>query len=297
MSSFWSLFIIVLTVVSILATLFLLKKTSSITKEELDTETTGHVWDGDLRELNNPLPRWWLNLFYITIVFAIAYLVLYPGLGNFAGTLGWTSTGQYDTEVAAAEAEYQPIFAAFAERPIAELAGDSAALSAGYNLFVNECAQCHGADARGARGFPNLSDSAWLWGGDTAQIVATITNGRQGVMPPWGAALGEDGVREAAQYVRQLGGLDHDAALASAGATRFQTFCSACHGLEGKGNPLLGAPDLTDADWLYGSDLESITETIQQGRQNQMPAFKDRLGDERIHVVAAYVYSLSAQQQ
>ena len=209
--------------------------------------------------------------------------------------LGWSSDGQYEQQMEAAEERYQPIFASFAERPIEELAQDGAALSAGYNLFVNECAQCHGSDARGAKSYPNLTDQAWLWGGDAQQIVQSITHGRQGVMPPWGAALGEDGVQEVAQYVLQLGGLEHDAGLATAGATRYQAFCSACHGAEGLGNPALGAPNLTDQNWLHGSDLASITETIVNGRQNQMPAFNDRLGDERIHVVAAYVYSLSAQ--
>lgn len=296
MSSSWSLYVIILTVVSIIATALLLRMTSRISSDELKKQDTGHVWDGDLRELNNPLPRWWLISFYLTIIFAVLYLILYPGLGNFAGVLGWTSSGQYDTQIEQAEERYQPIFAAFAQRTIPELAQDGAALSAGYNLFVNECAQCHGSDAGGARSFPNLTDKAWLWGGAPEQIVTTITHGRQGVMPPWGAALGEQGVKEATQYVLQLGGLDHDATLASAGATRFQAFCAACHGAEGKGNPVLGAPDLTDQDWLHGSDAASIADTIENGRQNRMPAFQERLGDERIHVVAAYVYSLSAQQ-
>ena len=174
MSGSWSIYVIILTLGSILATLWLLRKTSRITAEEMKEETTGHVWDGDLRELNNPLPRWWLISFYLTIVFAILYLILYPGLGNFAGVLGWYSDGQYEQQMEAAEERYQPIFASFAERPIEELAQDGAALSAGYNLFVNECAQCHGSDARGAKSYPNLTDQAWLWGGDAQQIVQSI---------------------------------------------------------------------------------------------------------------------------
>lgn len=295
MSSFWSLFVIVLTVVSLIATLLLLRLTSRMPKEELDQETTGHVWDGDLREYNNPLPRWWLGLFYLTIVFAVVYLVLYPGLGNFAGVLGWSSSDQYDAQIAQAEEQYQPIFAAFAEQDIPDLAQNGQALAAGYNLYVNECAQCHGSDARGARGFPNLTDDAWIWGGQPEQILTAIRHGRQGVMPPWGTPLGEQGVKEVTDYVLKLAGLDHTPALAEAGASKYQMFCVACHGADGKGNQALGAPNLTDDAWLYGSDPATIAETIINGRQNQMPAFTERLGDERIHVLAAYVYSLSAQ--
>lgn len=295
MSNAWSFYIIALTAAFIIATLMLLRMTSRVNKDEIDAETTGHVWDGDLREYNNPLPRWWLWLFYITIIFSVAYLVLYPGMGNFAGVLGWSSTEQYDQQIAQAEERYQPIFAAFAERPITDLAKDGAALSAGYNLYVNECAQCHGSDGRGAKGFPNLADNDWLWGGEPETIVTTLRHGRNGAMPPWGAALQEQGVNEVTQYVLKMGGLDHEPALAEAGGAKYQMFCVACHGVNGQGNPMLGAPNLTDDIWLHGSDEAAIADIITNGKQNQMPAFQDRLGEERIHVVAAYVHSLSAQ--
>jgi cytochrome c oxidase cbb3-type subunit 3 len=259
------------------------------------SDTTGHEWDG-LREYNNPMPRWWLGLFYLTIAFALVYLLLYPGLGNFKGLLGWTQTGAYEAEVKQVEADVAPLFAKYAATPIPELAKDPAAMATGRRLFVTNCAVCHGADGHGSRGFPNLADTIWHWGGSPEQIEQTITQGRQAAMPPWGPALGEDGVKAVATYVRSLSGKTGDPALIAAGKEKFQTLCVACHGPDGKGNPMLGAPDLTDDYWLYGGSQEAIETSIRNGRMGVMPAHKDLLNPERIHVLAAYVYGLSHEQ-
>lgn len=291
MSSFWSWFIIILTVVNILACFWLINWTSK--KSPGEEDTTGHVWDADLAEYNNPLPRWWLWLFYLTIVFAIAYLILYPGLGNFSGTLGWSQEGQYEMEVAQSEERYAPLYQRYAATPIAELAEDPDALRTGHNLYVNNCAQCHGSDARGAIGFPNLTDGEWLYGGDPDTIKMSIINGRNGVMPPWGPALGADGVKQVTEYVLGLSGQEHDAALAAEGQQKFAMFCVACHGADGKGMAVLGAPNLTNNIWLHGGTRESIANIVENGLNNMMPPQGGILGEDRAHVVAAYVYSLS----
>ena len=294
MSTFWSWYIIVLTVASILGIWWLIRWTSKpIPKEE--GATTHHVWDGNLEEYNNPLPRWWLNMFYISIFFSIGYLLLYPGMGNFRGLLGWSQVGQYDREVARAEAVYAEIFERFAAVPIPELARDEAAMRAGHNLFMNNCATCHGSDARGALSFPNLANNDWLWGGSPEALAHSIARGRVGVMPGWGAALGEDGVTEVTEYTLSLAGREHDAALAEAGKPRYDMFCVACHGTDGRGNPALGAPNLTNDVWLHGGSRTRIARVIREGVLNEMPAQAPLLGEQRVHVLAAYVYGLNLE--
>ena len=295
MSSFWSGWIILLTVANIIGAVWLLWMTSRLSPEEKASETTGHVWDGDLKEYNNPLPRWWLWLFYLTVVFSIIYLVLFPGLGNFKGVLGWSQTGQYQDEVQRIEEQQDAFFARFEDMDIAQLAREPDAMSAAANIFGNRCAQCHGSDGRGAQGFPNLTDEAWLWGGDEAAVLASIQNGRNGVMPPLGDSLGgEQGVAQMVEYVRSLSGLDHDAAMAAAAAPLWAV-CGACHGMDGTGMTALGSPNLTDGAWLYGSDRYTITQTITNGRQNQMPAQLPVLGEMQSRLMAAYVLRLSGQ--
>jgi cytochrome c oxidase cbb3-type subunit 3 len=292
-SSFWDIYIAVITLVSVLACAVFLKMQSKRRVAGTATETTGHTWDEDLGEYNNPLPRWWMWLFYITIVFALIYLALYPGLGSWKGLLGWTEVGQLEQENARAEAQFGPIYDKYAKIGIVALAKEPEALAIGQKLFLNHCAQCHASDAGGSRGFPNLTDNDWLWGGAPETIEATITNGRTGVMPPWGPVLGEQGVKDVAHYVMSLSGLAHDSIRAERGKALFAQNCVACHGPEGKGNQALGAPNLTDKIWLFGSGEPTIIETITKGRMGQMPAQKDLLSPARIHLLAAYVYSLS----
>ncbi|MEG0820785.1 MAG: cytochrome-c oxidase, cbb3-type subunit III [Burkholderiaceae bacterium] len=262
-----------------------------------DPATTGHVWDGDLQEFNNPMPRWWIVMFYITVVFSLLYLALYPGLGTeWKGMFKWSSTGQYDGEVKLAQEKYGPMFEAFAKEPIEQLAGNPKAIVIGQRIFLNNCAQCHGSDARGSRGFPNLSDGDWMYGGAPETLVTTITGGRIGVMPPMGAALGgKVAVEDVANYVLSLSGSAHNSAKAVKGKEKFDTVCAACHGIDGKGNQALGAVNLTDKTWLYGGSLATVTETINGGRTNVMPSFKQILSGPEIHLVAAYVWSLSHQ--
>ncbi len=299
MTSGWSLFVVILTVLNIAACFWLLRWTSKprTANEKIGGGAdTGHVWDKDLREYNNPLPKWWLWLFYITIAFGVLYLALFPGLGNFAGMKGWTQLSQYEEERATVEARAAALLAPLAVLPVAELVNNEQAMSTAHNLFQQNCAQCHGSDGGGAVGFPNLRNADWQWGGDADAVVATIAAGRVAAMPPWGAVLGDDGVNEVIAYVQTLSGQQADATLAAAGATRFQTVCSACHGMDGKGNPLLGAPNLTDDVWLYGSDTATLKKTIVEGRNGQMPAWSDKLGEQRVKLLAAYVTKLAAGQ-
>lgn len=299
---FWPIYISVITVASIVGTwLFLRSQTSRKLAPGEKPELMEHTWDGDLQDLNNPLPRWWLGLFYATMVFAVGYLILWPGLGNYAGLLNWTSRGEYEAEVKAAEARFQPIYAGFMQQDIATVAADPDARTIGRNLFLTYCSQCHGSDAAGARGFPNLTDNDWLYGGDPEAIKATITEGRSGVMPPWGDALGDDGVRQVANYVLSLSGRQHDAALAAAGKTKFAENCAACHMPDGTGMQALGAPNLTDKVWLYGGSEAAIIESIAKGRNGVMPAMTQTLGttsnrEAKLHLLAAYVYGLSQKQ-
>ncbi len=292
MHSGWSIFIIVITLANVLACWWLLYWAKS-KKKDNDSETTGHVWDEDLKEYNNPLPRWWLGLFNITIVFALVYLMLYPGLGNFKGILNWSQAGQYNTELETAEARYGEIFRAYASETVEVLAENPDALKSGHRLFINYCATCHGSDARGAPGFPNLRDNDWLYGNSPEAIKTSIIQGRNGIMPGWGAALGEDGVEEVAAYVKSLSGLPYRLDLAPEGKKKYMQFCAACHGTTGTGNQMLGAPNLADDIWLYRNDLESIKSIIANGAQGGMPAHGDLLSAERIHVLTAYIYALS----
>jgi len=292
-SSFWDYYIGVISVVSILACGVLLLAQSKRHVAGGQAETTGHTWDEDLGEYNNPLPRWWMWLFWITIVFSLVYLALYPGLGSFAGYLKWTQVGQLEQENAQANAQFGPLYEKFAGQEVAQLAKNPEALAIGQKLFLNTCAQCHASDAAGSRGFPNLTDTDWLYGGDPATIKATITEGRNGIMPPFGPALGEQGTKDVAHYVMSLSGMAADSIRVERGKPLFAQTCAACHGAEGKGNPQLGAPNLTDKTWLYGAGEAVIIEGITRGRNNQMPAHKELLTASKIHLLTAYVYSLS----
>jgi len=294
-SGFWDVFIAVLTVVSIVACgLFL--KSQSVRKAPGSADTTGHSWDEDLAEYNNPLPRWWSWLFYITIVFSLAYLVLYPGLGSWSGTLGWSQIGQLDQEQQLAAKRYGPLYEKFAATDVEALTKNADALAAGQKLFLNNCAQCHASDGAGSRGFPNLADRDWQWGGEAKTIKDTITGGRTATMPSFGGALGENGVKDAAHYVMSLSGLTSDSIRRARGEALFKANCMACHGADGKGNPAMGAPNLTDGTWLYGSAEPVIIETITRGRSGQMPAHKGVLTEAKIHLLTAYVLSLSQQK-
>jgi len=289
---FWDVYITLITLLSIVACAALLWS-QNIRRAPGSAPTTGHLWDEDLAEYNNPLPGWWRWLFWITIVFSLVYLVLYPGLGSWKGTLGWSQVGQLGEENAQAERQFGPLYEKFAATGVEALAKSPEALAVGQKLFLNNCAQCHASDGAGSRGFPNLTDRDWLYGGDAATIRATIAEGRNGLMPPFGAALGEQGVKNVAQYVRSLSGLTADPLRVAFGRELYMQTCVACHGAEGKGNPALGAPNLTDKIWLHGSDEPAVIETITKGRNNQMPAHKELLTEAKIHLLTAYVLSLS----
>ena len=308
-SGFWSWYVIVLTVGGIAYCAWLLWKMSKAKVSgtahpggaSKGAELTGHVWDGDLAEYNNPLPRWWMWLFWITIVFAIGYLALYPGLGTVRGVLGWTSTSAYESERMEAEARLKPLYDKYLAMELTQVAVDPQAHAIGERLFLNNCAQCHGSDAGGGKGYPNLRDPDWLYGGAPDMIKASIMEGRNGVMPPIGKTLGAENVKKVVAYVRSLSGLPSDGLNAQLGKPLFMQNCAACHGPEGKGNQAIGAPNLSDRVWLYGSSEATITETVMNGRgsptlsegQSAMPAWKDKLGEARVHVLAAYVWSLS----
>ncbi len=289
----WSLYITIVTLVSIAFCVWLTLVLARGRAPGRKVDTTGHRWDETLEEYNNPLPRWWLWLFLITCVFALGYLALYPGLGSFQGLLGWSQKGQYEREVARVDEVAAPLFAKYLQQDVATVAADPQARAIGERMYLTYCVQCHGSDARGSRGFPNLADRDWLYGGDPDTIKTTITAGRNGVMPPMAAALGgEQDVRNVANYVLSLSGSAHDAAGAAAGKEKFAV-CAACHGEAGTGNPALGAPNLTDKTWLYGGGVARIVETIEKGRSNQMPAFGEMLSEGKVHLLAAYVWGLS----
>ena len=290
----WSIFVAAATIVGLIAcVLLLIIAARRRVMGNVDDNTTGHVWDEDLRELNNPLPRWWMGLFVITVVFSVAYLFLYPGLGSFGGSLKWTSTGQYEAEEARARAALTTLYARFTAMDEKQLAADEQAMGIGERLFVNNCAACHGSDARGSKGFPNLTDADWLWGGSFAEIQRSIAEGRTGAMPPMGDAVGGgENVRNVAHYVLSLAGSPHDSVAAQLGRSKFAA-CAACHGMDGKGNPALGAPNLTDKVWLHGWGEEAIAAIVNGGKTNQMPAHANRLTPEQVRVLAAYVWRFS----
>lgn len=290
---YWTWFIIIPTVLGLIGLIWLCVANTEAAKTGDQADTMGHVWDEDLQEFNNPLPRWWLNLFYITIVFAIIYLILFPGLGTFKGVLGWTQISQYEDEMETARQNYGSLFEKYTNEDLEILAKNSEAMKTGARLFSTYCTTCHGSDARGAVGFPNLRDGDWLFGGEPASIEATILNGRNGVMPPWSASLSEEEIFNVAEYVGSLSGRTVDPAVVEAGRQKYQQLCVACHGVDGKGNSALGAPNLTDDIWLYGGSQRAIIESIAKGRQGRMPAHKEFLGESKVHLLAAYVYSLS----
>jgi len=295
MSAFWSIWISVITLAVVFGVTWLLFATRKSEKfKETTEETVGHAFDG-IEEYDNPLPKWWFNMFLITVVFSLGYLALYPGLGNFKGLLGWTSYNQWEKEMAHAEEVYAPVFAKYAALSIEELnqPGNETGLKMGQRMFANNCSVCHGVGGVGAYGFPNLTDNDWLYGGQPDTIVSTIVNGRQGGMPAWGAILGEDGIQDVTNYVLSLSGSEHDATAAERGQTQFNTLCAACHMPTGEGMQALGAPNLTDNIWLYGGSFEQIAHTLRVGRAGVMPAHKDLLSDDKIQLISAYVYSLS----
>ena len=292
-SNFWSLYVAGIALFGIVACLLLLYFSGKAKAMTDSDNTTGHVWDGDLREMNNPLPRWWVGLFLITIVFALAYLVLYPGLGNSTGKLDWTSTGQYNDEVAKANQALEPLYAKYAGMAPKDVAKDPQAMAIGDRLFMNNCAQCHGSDARGSKGFPNLTDRDWLHGGLPEKINETLVKGRNGIMPPMAAAVGSpEDVRNLAHYVLSLSNSPHDSLRASLGKSKFGA-CAACHGSDGKGNQALGAPNLTDDIWLHGWGENAIVSMVTNGKTNQMPAQAGKLTEAQLHVLASYVWGLS----
>lgn len=289
-SDFWNLYVIVIVLASILACAVLLIVQGKATFTP--GKTMGHVWDETLEEYNNPMPKWWSWMFVITVVFALVYLVLFPGLGNFKGVLNWTSVGQHKAEVEKVDAAVKPLFDKYLAMDLKAVAADKQAMEMGKRLYMTYCMQCHGADARGAKGFPNLTDADWLYGGEPEQVKETIANGRMGVMPPH-AHLGADTIKDLASFVRSLSGLPNDSVRTAKGKEAFASAgCSGCHGPEATGMQALGAPNLTDKVWLYSSSEATITETITNGRQNKMPAWKEFLGDAKVHLLSAYVLSL-----
>lgn len=295
MSTFWSLWIIGLTLANLILVFWVLmanRKVAVRDDETPENRTTGHVYDG-IEEYDNPLPRWWFKMFIATFIFAAGYLVIYPGMGAFEGIAGWTQEKQLAERQQKADALYSEQFGKYNAMPIEELARDQDAMKMALRLFANNCAVCHGADGGGNHGFPNLTDNDWLYGGDPATIKQTLINGRKGIMPPWAGILGEEGVHETAEYVLSLSGREHDQELAELGETHYQQNCVACHGTDGKGNQALGAPNLTDDIWLYGGEPRDIRQTLREGRNGVMPAQGELLKESRIHLLAAYVYSLS----
>jgi cytochrome c oxidase cbb3-type subunit 3 len=303
MSGAWSVYVIALIVLNIGGCAWLLWWTAKRRPGDPGPEDTSHIWDGDLTEYNKPLPKWWINLFWITIVFGLGYLAWYPGFGAFAGYGGWSSQAEHDEQKAADDARLEATFAPYQGRPIDQLAGDPTALKLGRSIFNNTCATCHGSSAQGAIGYPNLADDIWHWGGTPDAVLTTVLDGREGVMPEWGTVLtgigGDNAVDYVVAYVRTLsqpqGSLRNDY-MAAQGKSLYDGVCVACHGVDGKGNQTMGAPDLTDDYWMYGDSKESLRQTVAMGRHGSMPAHRALLGETRARLAAAYVWSLSKGQ-
>lgn len=291
-SGFWPIWISAITLGGIAFCVGLLIFASRV-KVPLDSDNTnGHEWDG-IKEMNNPMPMWWVGLFIITVIFGLSYLYLFPGLGEYQGKFGWTKVNQYEADVAKYKEKIAPLYAKYAAIPIPELAKVPEAHNIGKRIFLNNCAACHGSDAKGSRGFPNLTDNDWLHGGSPEKIMETINNGRMGMMPPMAAAVGgEEDVKNVANYVLSLSGSIHDSGRANAGKEKF-VVCAACHGIEGKGNQAIGAPNLSDNIWLHGQGEAAIIKRVHEGKVNQMPAWKEKFSPEQIHLLTAYVWSLS----
>ena len=298
MSTFWSWYITLLTVGTLIALFWLIFATRKGEVHKSPTEQTmGHAFDG-IEEYDNPLPKWWFMLFLGTLIFSSGYLVLYPGLGNNKGTLNWSSKGQLEAEIAKAKVEEEKIYAAFRPAAVEDLARDPKALAIGERLFLNNCAACHGSDAKGSKGFPNLTDTDWLHGGSPEKISETLHAGRNGMMPPMAAAVGgPEEVRQVANYVLSLSGSGHNSILAELGKDKFKAACATCHGADGKGMQALGAPNLTDKIWLHGWGEEAIVRMINNGKVNVMPAQAGRLTEDQIKVLTAYVWGLSRPTQ
>jgi len=292
MSSFWSMWIIFLTVITFLGLTWLLFSNRKRDLKE-NERTTGHTSDG-IEEWDNPLPAWWFYMFVITLVWGVGYLIAYPGLGNFPGLLGWTQIEQYQEEVTAAETRYRAMRDKYLAMPVAEISDDPNLRRMGQRLFANNCAQCHGADAKGAYGFPNLTDSNWIWGGSPEAIKTTLVAGRRAVMPSWSSALGEQGIEEVTSYMLSLNGREAPPEEVAAGEKHYQTYCVACHQADARGNPAMGAPNLTNGIWLYGGTREQIAHTLRNGRNGVMPAQNDLLSEAKIHILTAYVYGFSS---
>lgn len=295
MPAFWAWFVAAGTIVFVIWCVWLVTWSARQGPQNKgDEELVGHKWDGDLEEWNNPAPKWWLYLYFITIAWGVGYMILYPGIGAFDGVLGWSQQGQYEEEMQRAADLYEPIYQRFAGMDFAALTADSEARQLGASLYASYCTTCHGSDARGAPGFPNLTDAAWQWGNSEQALTATISGGRNGIMPALGAALGgESGIDEMVNYVRSLSGLEAPGPGAAAAQAKFVALCSACHGPDGTGSPLLGGLNLTDDAWRYGSAAEVIRETVVNGRNGIMPAHGDLLGTNRTKILAAYVAGLS----
>lgn len=293
LTSFWNWYVIVITIFTILASLWLLRWTKNAGNQDDGDGSTGHVWDEDLVELNNPLPRWWLQLFYITIIFAFVYFALYGGLGNLGGYLGWSQEGQYDAEMQTAIEAQEAVFSRYRQMDNDALMADAEANATGQRLYANSCAMCHGSDARGAKGFPNLADDDWLYGDSFDAVMHSIVKGRVGVMPVMVGGLDDGAIGDLVVYVQSLSGQKADAQLAANGKKNYDMLCVACHQADGSGNQALGAPRLNDDIWLYGGDPATIRETLILGRNGNMPAHENLLSEDRQRLVTAYVLSLS----